>query len=259
MSLAACADAVRLGDPDRFAATMAAPLAVRDRLWPLYAANLEIARAPWAATEPVVAEMRLQWWVDTVGELANGGERRGHAVTEALAPILASDPMLAPLLTGIAEARRWDCWRDPFADQAAFATYLDATAGNLYWAAARTLGAPAGAEAAVRDFAHAAGLAAWFRAVPQLETRGRLPLVDGRPDAVAALARQGLARIAAGRAARGTVPAAVRPALYPAWQAAALLRQAASQPQRVASGELALSEAGRRGRLLWLVLRGACP
>ncbi|PKP73045.1 MAG: phytoene synthase, partial [Alphaproteobacteria bacterium HGW-Alphaproteobacteria-6] len=49
MSLAACAEMVRAGDPDRFAATMAAAPAIRDRLWPLYAANLEIARAPWAA------------------------------------------------------------------------------------------------------------------------------------------------------------------------------------------------------------------
>ncbi len=47
MSIAACAALVERGDPDRFAATMAAPMAARARLWPLYALNLEAARAPW--------------------------------------------------------------------------------------------------------------------------------------------------------------------------------------------------------------------
>ena len=171
-----CADLVHAGDPERFAATMAAPVALREKLWPLYAANLEIARAPWAASEPMVAEMRLQWWIDTIAELAAGSDRRGHPVTEALAPLLQADPALAPLLTGIAEARRWDCWREAFADRTAFDAYLDRTSGNLMWAAARTLGAPGTSEAPVRDFAWGAGLAAYLRAAPELEARGRIPL-----------------------------------------------------------------------------------
>ena len=37
MSLDACAEIVQRGDPDRFAAVMAAPTAARARLFPLYA------------------------------------------------------------------------------------------------------------------------------------------------------------------------------------------------------------------------------
>ncbi len=55
MNLRDCAERVEKGDPDRFAATMAAPPAARARLWPLYAVNLEIARAPWASSEPATA------------------------------------------------------------------------------------------------------------------------------------------------------------------------------------------------------------
>ena len=60
MSLQACAELVERGDPDRFLATMAAPVALRATLFPLYAFNVEIARAPWVTQEPMIAEMRLQ-------------------------------------------------------------------------------------------------------------------------------------------------------------------------------------------------------
>lgn len=256
MSVGDCAALVERGDADRFAATMAAPAPARGRLWPLYAANLEIARAPWAAAEPVVAEMRLQWWIDTLRDLAEGRDRRGHPVTEALAPVLGHDPVIAELLQSLAEARRWDCWRAPFEDRAAFDAYLDATAGNLAWAAARALGAPDSAEGAVRDFAWGAGLAQWFRAAPDLVARGRLPFVDGRSEALVALARAGLGRIAASRAAARTIPAIARPALWPGTGAAAILAQAEADPARVSAGSLGISPFRRRGVLLLHAITG---
>lgn len=256
MSLAACAELVEKGDPDRFAATMAAPPALRGKLWPLYALNLEIARAPWASSEPMVAEMRLQWWIDTIGEMAAGRSRAGHGVTEALAPLLAADPDLGPLLTGLAEARRWDCWRDAFEDHAAFDAYLDATAGNLMWAAARVLGAAATAEPAVRDFAWGAGLSQWFRAVPELAARGRIAFVDGRPESLAALAAEGRARIARARAAAGKVPGKARPALWTAPDAGAILSQAEADPTRIAAGSLGTSPFRKSATLVWRVATG---
>ncbi|MCA0272499.1 MAG: squalene/phytoene synthase family protein [Proteobacteria bacterium] len=256
MSHTACAELVEKGDPDRFAATMAAPPAVRAKLWPLYAANLEIARAPWASSEPMVAEMRLQWWIDTLGELAEGRQRSGHAVTEALAPMLSADPDLARLLQSHAEARRWDCWREPFETQAAFDAYLDATAGNLMWAAARALGAPASAEPATRDFAWGAGLSQWLRAAPELEARGRFPFVDGRPEILAALATEGRARIARARAAAGSIPRKARPALWTAPEADAILRQAETDPTRIAGGTLGTSPFLKSAALAWNAVAG---
>ena len=84
MSLQACANLVAKGDPDRFAATMAAPVAARRVLFPFYAFNLEVARAPWVTQEPLIAEMRLQWWADALDEIARGGPVRRHEVTDAL-------------------------------------------------------------------------------------------------------------------------------------------------------------------------------
>ena len=202
MSLHACAEMVRAHDPDRFAATLAAPPAARPRLWPLYALNLELARAPWASAEPTVAEMRLQWWVDALADLAAGDVPPPHDVLVAVAALTAEMPDLLVPLQALAEARRRECWREGFSDTGALAAHLDATAGNLMWASALALGAPVAAEPVVRDFAWGAGLANWLRAVPALAARGVAPLPDGSPAAIRALADEGLARIARSRKAR---------------------------------------------------------
>ena len=233
--IAACAALVEQGDPDRFAATMAAPLSARLKLWPLYALNLELARAPYASTEPLVAEMRLQWWIDQIEALGQGARPAGDVAT-ALAPLLATTADLALLLADMADARRWEVWKDPFDDSLAFDRYIDRTAGNLMWSAARLLGAPAGAEPAVRDFAWGAGLANWLLAVPELEARGRYPLPDGRPEAVAALAAAGAARITRARAARHLVPVGASSALWPGWAARHVLRTVRRRPGCVAQG-----------------------
>ena len=241
--LQAAAEAVQKGDPERFATTMACAPAQRGPLWALYAANLEIARAPWASAEPMVAEMRLQWWVDALSALAETGAVPRHELGPALLPLRAQ----APLLAAIAEARRWDCWRDPFADEPALWAYLDQTAGNLIWAAAQALGAAPGLEARARDFAAAAGLAALFAAVPELEARGRRPLPDGRLEAVARLAQEGLSRLAR---ARGAKDAALQAAFLPGYRTPARLKRAAAQPGRVAEGALDGSEFARRAQLM---------
>lgn len=232
---AACAELVERGDPVRFAATMAAPPAARSSFWPLYALNLELARAPYAAREPMLAEMRLQWWVDEVGRIAAGAEGQGE-VAQALAPVLRQTPGIAPLLADMADARRRDCARDTFADAGALWDYLDRTGGHLMWAAALTQGAPFAAEPVVRDLAAGAAMAGWLASVPALKAAGQSPLPDGSDAGVSALAREGLARLDRAEARRAEVPRAAGVALYPAWPARGLLTQVLAHPERVAEG-----------------------
>lgn len=255
MSLEACAALVERGDPDRFAATMAASPVARAALWPLYAFNLEVARAPWVTEEAMIAEMRLQWWRDAVAEIATGTAMRAHEVVTPLAQLMRDRALPVALLDALAAARQWDIYRAAFADGPGFVAHLDATAGHLMWLAALALGAPAAAEPVVRDIAFAQGLANWLRAVPALEARGRLPLVDGRADAVKALAETGLARLAQARARRALLGQA-RAALLPGWQAGPLLRQVVADPMVVAEGRMATSEFARRGGLLWQAMTG---
>ena len=65
--VAACAEMVAKGDPERFGAAMTAPRAARAGLLALYAFNLEIARAPRVASEAMLAEIRLRWWTMRLG------------------------------------------------------------------------------------------------------------------------------------------------------------------------------------------------
>ena len=251
MTIEACAALVERGDPDRFAAIMAAPPAARARLWPLYAFNLEVARAPWVTKEPMIAEMRLQWWRDVVAEPV----ARAHEVAGPLHALIQEAALPLDVLDRLVEARRWDIYSDAFEDRAAFDAYLDDTGGGLMWLAARALGAEPQAEMPARALGWAAGLANFLRAVPELEARGRLPLVDGRPEAVKALAEDGLRCLVNARAARPALGKAT-PAALAAWQAEALLRQAAQDPMAVAEGRLGQSEFARRGRLVWAAITG---
>ena len=93
-----CAKLVEQGDPDRFRTVMAAPVAARRVLFPLYAFNVEVSRAPWVTQEPMIAEMRLQWWRDALEEIAKGKAVRKHEVTTPLAEVI--DPEKAKMLDG---------------------------------------------------------------------------------------------------------------------------------------------------------------
>ncbi len=254
MTVAACRALVERGDPDRFIVTRAASDAAQAMLWPLYAFNLEVVRAPWVTAEPLIAHMRLQWWHDTLAGIGAGEPPRAHEVAGPLAQVIRSANLpLAPLDALIA-ARAWDIGHEPFADAAALAAHIDATAGTLMWSAALALGAGPAAEPVVRDFALGAGLANWLRAVPALLARGCRPLPER--GGVADLARLGLARIGAARVRRGLVARAATPALLTGWQATAILRLAARDPGRVAAGRLAQPEFARRGTLLWRAASG---
>lgn len=250
------AEILRKGDPDRHAATLAAPEAAREKLWPLYAFNLEIARAPYVTREPLIAEMRLQFWADVMAEIARGQTPRAHEVAQPLAMLWQAEDLPVGLGEEMIAARHWDIARAPFADEGALAAHLDRTAGHLMWLAARVLGAPPDSEPVVRDMAHASGLANWFLAAPALAAVGRVPLVDDSDAAIRALAEDGLQRLGQARAARARLPASALPALLTGWQAGPVLRRAVQSPARVRDDRLRGSEFARRGGLLWRALSG---
>lgn len=252
MSLAACADLVARADPERMRAIMAAPVAARQVLFPIYAFNVEIARAPWVTQEPMIAEMRLQWWRDMLEEVAGGGPVRRHEVATPLSEILTPD--MARVLDAAVVARRWDIARDPFDDAAHLTAYLEATGAGMLRASAILLGAPD--DPVLGDFGYAGAAAQWLRAVPELEARGRIPLLDGRPQGIAAFAREALARLRRARAGAGRLPAAARPALLPLWQAGTVLKRAEMQPGRVAAGRLAPGHLSSSLQLAWSAISG---
>lgn len=246
MSLAACADIVERGDPLRYKCAMAAPNAAQDKLLPLYAFNIEISRAPWVTQEPMIAEMRLQWWRDALEEIGNGDPVRSHEVTEPLRDVIRSAGIPVKLFDQMITARRWDIYKDAFEGPEHFDEYIDQTSGNLMWASALALGAKASMETDVRNLGYGSGVASMLQAAAELENRGRLPLVDGTHIGIKAIAKQSLARTYSCRQ-KGRK---IAPALWPGYLAKPILREAIAHPELVAEGALDVSEFTKNWRLL---------
>jgi phytoene/squalene synthetase len=246
MSLDACAGIVQKGDPDRFQALMAAPLAARKILLPLYACNVEVARAPWASAESMIAEMRLQWWWDALEEIATGAQVRAHEVTTPLAEVL--DPEGARILQRNTDARRRECDREAPADATALRAYAEETSGALIWAATRALGG--GSETRALAVGTGQGLASYVLAVPDYLARGMNPLPEMRERDFADLLSRALGQM---RGRAGT--RAQRIAELSAWRARGILRRALKDPAAVPEGRLEEAPIVRRAGLLWRSLR----
>jgi phytoene/squalene synthetase len=252
MSLEACAALVERGDPDRFRVAMAAPPPAREVLFPLYAFNLEVARAPWVTKEPMLAEMRLQWWRDVVENAAAGQTPPAHEVAGPLGALVREGRLDPAPLDALVEARRRDIDTQPFAT-AELRPYLEGTAGNLLWAGAKAFGEPEASRLAIMQVGFAAGLASWLLALPELTSRNR-GLADPRAATVRALAKEGLAALTEARRTRFG-PAI--PALRAATLAGPMLKAASDDPDAALKGGLALPEGRKRLRLLWATLRGS--
>ena len=246
-NIVACAKMLERADPDRFRAVMAAPVSARTALFPLYAFNLEIARAPWMTKEAMIAEMRLQWWYDALEDISKGKPVKHHEVLTPLAQHLS--PMSAGLLMDIVEARRWDIYQDAHSDQAALDHYIAMTSGNLTAVAAAMIGQVD--LTAARHYGWAVGCANYLNAIPALLEQQRVPLVDGRPQAVAELAQKGLDHLSQARQARRMITASARPAFLAGWTTQAILGQAKAHPDRVIDGLFPVNPLRSAVLLLW--------
>lgn len=139
MTVEACAELVLRGDPDRHAtARLAGDRAAR--LFPLYAFNLEVARIPSVVSEPLLGEIRLQWWRDAVAEIFDGKPPRRHEVVAPLAEAIEAAALPRALFEQLLDARSYDLAGPAFADRPLLDAYLDGTSGALTRLAARALG-----------------------------------------------------------------------------------------------------------------------
>lgn len=249
MTVQACAEIVRKGDPERFMATMAAPPALREKLFPVYAMNVEVARAPWVTQEPIIAEMRLQWWADAIEEIRTGAPVRRHEVVTPLAGILT--PEAANRLADLVEARRRDISRDELGDWSEARDYVARTSGHLMAAAASVCGCERGLDL-VQEYGCATGMAAYFIAQPVMARQGRHRIAgqDDR-DRISMLAAAELVVI---DRLGGEIPRSAHAAARTAWLARMRLKRIASDPDARLDGGPEASEFMRRLELLRRVL-----
>ncbi len=124
-----CAGELRERDPDRYLVTTLLPPVGRKVAVALFAFDLELARIRDAVSEPMLGEIRLQFWRDTLDGV-NRGAVAAHPVAQAIAATMA-DARLIAAMTALVDARARDLDDTPFADVDALASYGAATAGAV--------------------------------------------------------------------------------------------------------------------------------
>jgi NADH dehydrogenase [ubiquinone] 1 alpha subcomplex assembly factor 6 len=176
-ALSYSAQQVRSGDPDRFLTALFAPAAARASLFALYAFNLEVARIPELVHEPMMGQIRLQWWRERLDEIYVGQPRDGAETPQALAKAIAAGALPRAAFDMILDARERDLDPTPPADMAEFQAYAQATAGELTALAARCLGAADDASlAAARHVGAAWAMIGHLRALAFNASMGRMTL-----------------------------------------------------------------------------------
>ncbi|PHS79761.1 MAG: hypothetical protein COB59_00280 [Rhodospirillaceae bacterium] len=96
-------------DRARYLCALAAPRDKRDGVLALLAFDQEIARIPAVVSEPMLGQIRLQWWIDAMPGIT-GGRPPGHPVAQALSGLNFSTEDLR----GLVEARNFDLKQEPF-------------------------------------------------------------------------------------------------------------------------------------------------
>ena len=159
------AQSVRRFDPDRYFSALFAPVELRRHLMTLYAFNHEIARVAETVRQPLMGEIRLEWWRETL-QGARDGVPRNHGLARALTELLVTHQLPFALFDAILEARAFDSSDETFADWTGLEAYCEATSGNLIRLATRILGGGEECDAAAREAGIAYAMAGLIRALP---------------------------------------------------------------------------------------------
>ena len=96
--------AARLREPDRYLAALLAPRAVRRDLVALAAFSAELLHARDVVRDPMIGEMRLQWWRDALQAPARG-EWTANPVADALGAAMLRHSLAPAVLQALIEAR----------------------------------------------------------------------------------------------------------------------------------------------------------
>jgi 15-cis-phytoene synthase len=173
--------AAREGEPDRYAAALLAPAALQSDLLALAAFAAEVGRVPMQVREPMMGELRLQWWHDAIDDAAKG-RVSGHPVADALGATIRRCGLDTGLLNAAVEARLFDLGRGVHADDAGLGTYLEATEGSIFELGLAICGLPVSEHrrTIARASGRAYGLARALVRVPALLDKGGFPMPENR-------------------------------------------------------------------------------
>lgn len=269
-----CASLVRREEHDRYLTVLYAGAADQPVLFALYAFHNEIAKIRDVVSDPILGEMRLEWWRQSVEGLFEG-EARQHEVVLALQGPVEQEMIERNDLDALIDARAADLYDEQPATLEVLEAYLRATSGGIQKLAVKMLGGGEVARQAGEAVGLAWGLTGIMRALPYHVAQNRIyiprammeaaGLIDpARPEGeqkaalaeiLRALDARARAHIAAARERAGVVEPRTRSVLRLAPLAEGYLKtlaKAGFDPESAAYQRGAL---GRQWRLAWSALR----
>ena len=259
-------EAARANALDRYLAARLAPKGVRRDLIALAAFVGEVSRVVGTVSEPMIGEMRLQWWRDAL-DPGRGGGSTGSPLAEALRDTIARHALPEELFSTILEAHSRALDPQFSASGPALDRYLDATEGAAFRLAAIIL--DSGKSAAAGDLLFAAGQAYGrvhlLRTLPLLLAAGRGSPLSGpahaqvapdwgaiaRPMLIAAKSQLDEARLRVPAA-----PATILPAILPVALVGPYLAALERLGPSFARERADISPLTRVWRLWWASARG---
>ncbi|HEY8124063.1 MAG TPA: phytoene/squalene synthase family protein [Methylocystis sp.] len=170
-----CEELLRARDRDLWLACLFAPAVARPHIHALYAFAQEAADVSGKVTQPLLGEMRLQWWIDALeadavqDEGVQGEGVRANPVADALIDTIERFSLPRSELVALAQAHIFDLYDDAMPTWTALEDYCRATSSAPIRWAARILGADLhAASAGAFDAAGVAlGLTRILRALPE--------------------------------------------------------------------------------------------
>ena len=165
----------RDGEPDRYIAATLSPEAARPGMIALAAFAADLRRIPSVVKEPMMGEVRLQWWRDVIAAF-DAGTPSGHPIADALGDATRVHALPPLSLIAMTEARAFDLYDDPMSDEGAFAGYLAKTEAIPFSLARRILSGDEMRPDLATRAGEMFGRARILADLPRLLARGRLPL-----------------------------------------------------------------------------------
>jgi phytoene synthase len=187
------AEQARKLDPDRYVTALFAPAESRRHLFALIAFNYEIARVREVVTQPILGQIRLQWWRDALEQI-DAGQPPAHDVAQALAAALQETGLDRARVERMIDAREEDLSEAPPERLEDLLAYAENSSGTLIELMLEVLGA---ATEPARDAGRAIGtayaLTGLLRAIP-FHARARRVFIPQSVLAEHALAAEDLFR-----------------------------------------------------------------
>jgi phytoene synthase len=158
---------VRRHDRDRFQTALFAPARNREALFALYAFNYEIARVREIVSEPILGQIRLQWWREVIAAAFAGEPPRQHAVALPLTEAIRRFNLTRDDLDRLVDTRERDLAAEPPSDLAALEDYAEGSSAALTHLALGAFGVRTPEARAVgREVGIGYALAGLLRALP---------------------------------------------------------------------------------------------